>query len=529
MGKLVVLKLGEGSFQQGFPATLQIGEENARPATEIAGKLPSDLELPRYYQQWQWAYRGLGLRSRLSAPDQQIRNVSLSEDCGQAAQQLRDRFNLWLQAESFRAIREKWLEKLVPSDSIRVILQVEDLLVQKLPWHLWDLMERYPHAEIALSAPVYEQVGNPAIASGKVSVLAILGNSKGIDTQADRVILEQLPDAQVRLLVEPSRQEVSDRLWEQHWDILFFAGHSSSQDNGETGRIYLNQTDSLTISELKFGLRKAVGGGLHLGIFNSCDGLGLARELADLHIPQVIVMREPVPDQVAQAFLKYFLHAFAAGEPLYPAVRQARERLQGVEDRFPCATWLPVIYQNPAELPPTWQGLRGKQEVAESRQQAERAEAVPQPGVELETQPETQGRRDRQKPGLLQQPKSDRAASKLRSFVWTMGTSLVITTVLAGLRYLGLLQPLELKAFDHLLRLRPAEWTDSRLVVVTIDEDDIKAQKKRRGSLSDATLKQLLEKVEPFQPRAIGLDIYRDFAVEPEQKTLATRLAQNSK
>jgi CHASE2 domain-containing sensor protein len=514
VGKLVVLKLGEGSFEQGFPATLQIGEENARPATEISGKLPPDPELPKYYQQWQLAYQGLGLRSRLSAPDLQVKNVSIPESCGQAAQQLHDRFNTWLEAASFRAIREKWLEKLVPSDSIRVLLQGEDLLLQKLPWHLWDLMERYPHAEVALSAPAYEQVARPAIASGTVSVLAILGNSKGIDTQADQALLKQLPAADVRLLVEPSRQDVSDQLWEQHWDILFFAGHSSSQADGETGRIYINQTDNLTLSELRFALRKAVARGLQLAIFNSCDGLGLARELADLHIPQVIVMREPVPDRVAQVFLKYFLDAFAHGEPLYQAVRQARERLQGLEDQFPCATWLPVIYQNPAEMPPTWAGLRGEGE-AEGVEGSEGAG-----GAEGDA-----ARKGRGKAGS----KFKISSPPCRRFVWAVGVSVVVTVLLAGVRYLGLLQPLELEAFDQLMRLRPAEWTDSRLVVVTVDEDDIKAQKKRRGSLADATLNQLLKKLEGFQPRAIGLDIYRDFSVEPDQQPLATQLKQNSK
>ncbi|MBW4457785.1 MAG: hypothetical protein KME55_36995 [Nostoc indistinguendum CM1-VF10] len=29
-------------------------------------------------------------------------------------------------------------------------------------------------------------------------------------------------------------------------------------------------------------------------------------------------------------------------------------KLQGLEDKFPCATWLPMIYQNLAEIPLTW-------------------------------------------------------------------------------------------------------------------------------------------------------------------------------
>ncbi|SKB13866.1 hypothetical protein PL11201_530196 [Planktothrix sp. PCC 11201] len=30
-------------------------------------------------------------------------------------------------------------------------------------------------------------------------------------------------------------------------------------------------------------------------------------------------------------------------------MREARERLQGLESEFPCASWLPVVSQNPAE------------------------------------------------------------------------------------------------------------------------------------------------------------------------------------
>jgi hypothetical protein len=40
VGKLVVFKLGDGNFEQGFPVTLQIGEDGDRPSTEITGKLP---------------------------------------------------------------------------------------------------------------------------------------------------------------------------------------------------------------------------------------------------------------------------------------------------------------------------------------------------------------------------------------------------------------------------------------------------------------------------------------------------------
>jgi len=368
VGKLVVLKLGDGSFDVGFPVTLQVGDDGERPLLQITGKLPPATEIPQCYSAWATAYRRLGVPYRLEAKVGLGKNVSKMEDCYNAAQVLSDRLNGWLHFESFRSVREKLLEQLMPSDEIRVIVQTEDIRLRRLPWHLWDFCDRYPNAEIALSAPNYEHVQLASSPTAKVRILAILGNSAGINTAADRLLLEQLPDAEISFLVEPQRQELTEKLWKQDWDILFFAGHSASeaiskQSNGneeETGRIYINQTDSLTIEQLKYAVKRSVERGLKIAVFNSCDGLGLARNLADLQIPQIIVMREPIPDRVAQEFLKYFLEAFSRGERFYLAVREARERLQGLEAEFPCASWLPLICQNPAEVPPTWLSLCGK-------------------------------------------------------------------------------------------------------------------------------------------------------------------------
>lgn len=501
MGKLVVLKLGEGDFERGFPVTLQIGVDGCHPFVETTGRLPPGLEILEHYGCWQSAYCRLGVRLRLSAPEAQVTNVSVLNDCSSAAQVLSNSLNAWLNSEPFRSIREKLLEKLMPSDEVRVVLQAEDHQLRRLPWHLWDFFERYPKAELALSTPVYERAETPSFPREKVRILAILGSSNGINVQADRALLEQLPGAEIKFLVEPQLKELTDQLWEQGWDILFFAGHSSSQANGEAGRIYINQTDSLTIYQLKYALKKGIERGLKLAIFNSCDGLGLAYSLAELSIPQLIVMREPVPDRVAHEFLKYFLAAFAGGEPFYLAVREARQRLQGLENQFPCATWLPIICQNPAEGPLTWQELRGK--------------------TERDVQP-AYGNSPRE---TLRK----RQTGVGRRSLWTvLLASVTVTAFVMGIRQLGVLQSLELQAFDQLLRRRSPEGPDSRIMVVTVTEADIQAQNQepRRGSLSDRSLSRLLEKLEQYQPRAIGLDIYRDYTVGSNYQDLAARLRQ---
>ncbi|MBW4565771.1 MAG: CHASE2 domain-containing protein [Mojavia pulchra JT2-VF2] len=498
MGKLVILKFGAGSFEQGFSVTLQIGDENARQNVEITGELPPNPEILRHYQHWQFIYRSLKLPGRPIGL-RKLTQTFMPEDCQQAATVLKVHFNTWLASEPFRPIREKWLEKLQAEDNIRLLLQTKDLGLQKLPWHLWDLLERYPKAEMALSAPSYEQVSHNSLIKSEVKILAILGNSQGIDTQTDRKLLEKLPNADITFLVEPECKDLTDQLWEQDWQILFFAGHSSSQESGETGIIYINQTESLSINELKYALKKAVERGLQLAIFNSCDGLGLAQEFADLQIPQMVVMREPVPDRVAQEFLKYFLQAFTYGKSLYTAVREARERLQGVEKQFPCATWLPVIYQNPAEIPLLWQ--------------------------ELYLSNSSKGHLS-QTPSLPKIP-STRGTNK-RFISAIVFVSIVVTGLVMGVRYLGLLQSLELAAFDHLLRLRPQEKPDSRLLVITVTEEDVQAQPAdRRGSLSDQALAKLLEKLEAYQPQAIGLDIYRDYPVQKDYPELAKRMRQS--
>ena len=365
-GKLVVLKLGDGNLETGFPVTLQIGEDGALPSTEILGRLPPAPTVISNYQRWQSIYRS-GYKPtsliRLNAPANQQTNISIEKfikDCNESGDVFINSLNTWFNSELFRPCKDACLKKLNQSEPIRVILQTEDSRLRRIPWHLWDFFEEYRQAEIAVSLPEFDRADKRTLANRRtqVRILAILGDRTGIDIQKDRELLAALPNSECVFLVEPNRTDVDNYLWQERgWDILFFAGHSSSQSNAETGHIYINKRDRLTVSELRYALRKAIEGGLQLAIFNSCDGMGIAGELAPLHVPQIVLMREPVPDLVAQEFLKHFLKAFSSGESFYLAVRQARERLQGLENLFPRATWLPAICQNPAELPITWHEL----------------------------------------------------------------------------------------------------------------------------------------------------------------------------
>ena len=248
-------------------------------------------------------------------------------------------------------------------EEVQFIIQVEDTHLQYLPWHQWEFFADYPKAELALSKLTYEKINTSSlkIQRKKARILAILGNSKGIDIEKDRIVLNNISSgADITFLVEPDRTELSEYLYDKEgWDILFFAGHSFSDSENETGYIYLNETDSLSLNDLRSSLEVSIQHGLQLAVFNSCEGLGLANDLADLNLPQMIVMREPIPDVIAHEFLKQFLKEFCQGTSLYIAVRRARKKLEGLEKEFPCASWLPIIYQNPGESLLRWSDLHG--------------------------------------------------------------------------------------------------------------------------------------------------------------------------
>jgi CHASE2 domain-containing sensor protein len=106
-------------------------------------------------------------------------------------------------------------------------------------------------------------------------------------------------------------------------------------------------------------------------------------------------------------------------------------------------------------------------------------------------------------------------------------TTVIMTTVIISIRGLGLLQGMELAAYDNLMRLRPDRGPDDRLLVVEVTEADIQAQdpESRRGSsLSDPALAQLLTILQSHKPSVIGLNIYRDFPVQQEFPSLAQQL-----
>ncbi|WP_242541203.1 CHASE2 domain-containing protein [Phormidium pseudopriestleyi] len=93
-----------------------------------------------------------------------------------------------------------------------------------------------------------------------------------------------------------------------------------------------------------------------------------------------------------------------------------------------------------------------------------------------------------------------------------------IASLLVLLRLTGALQWMEWRTLDWFFRLRPLEGTDDRIVIVGISETDI--QNVGQWPIPDGVIADLISTLKVQEPRAIGLDIYRDLPVEPGHQKL---------
>ncbi|MCF2148350.1 substrate-binding domain-containing protein [Desmonostoc muscorum LEGE 12446] len=331
--------------------------------------LPANLESS--FNEWQSAYRQIEAVRSCATFRLTPKSATIHSHAEQTAA-VKDQLNQWLNTSDYkwRPIRDRLIaiaQQLHQSnEEIRVIIDAKDIDLRRLPWQEWNLFEEhYPNAEIALSAPKNKNKQSDKLVpqSQHIRILVAVGRSDGINTKDDLKLIQDLEKdgVEVLCLMQPSRKDLCEALWDdQGYHIFVFTGHSGSQEDGQIGWIELNDKDRLSIEDFKEALKQAIDKGLQLAIFNSCDGLGLANELAQLHLPQVIVMREPVPDPVAIDFLRYFFKEFTHNhKSLFTSVKKARKRLEHFKSDYPGAIWLPTICIQANIEPLTWEELRG--------------------------------------------------------------------------------------------------------------------------------------------------------------------------
>ena len=104
--------------------------------------------------------------------------------------------------------------------------------------------------------------------------------------------------------------------------------------------------------------------------------------------------------------------------------------------------------------------------------------------------------------------------SRLPEIGMVIIASFIVTAFITGARYGRIFEIFELVAYDRFMQRRPEAGIDDRILIVAITEADLQEQGGRL-QLSDEIYAKALKNLLKYQPRAVGLDIYRDFPIEP--------------
>jgi CHASE2 domain-containing sensor protein/two-component sensor histidine kinase len=112
--------------------------------------------------------------------------------------------------------------------------------------------------------------------------------------------------------------------------------------------------------------------------------------------------------------------------------------------------------------------------------------------------------------------------------IWRAGAlpGLAVIACVIIARLTGTLQVLEWMAFDQVLRSRPTESVESKILIVGINESDIKMV--GQYPIPDQALAKLLQTLQRYQPRVIGLDVFRDLKTGSSRAELTQVLRDSS-
>ncbi|MCA1994868.1 MAG: CHAT domain-containing protein, partial [Coleofasciculus sp. S288] len=359
----------------------------------LCANLKYPRELQKRYQRWQQRYfrfyefhapQPLGNSGRLNPGSGDPCN-----DLREAEQDLVQAFQRWLGEGKVGKIQARIREEIArlaqtsskqgkgagSPPGVDIFLACDSMELERLPWEAWELApEGAPlgTVRIARTSSNLVDIGleKRPLRRKRPRILALIGNDPELPLHEDwktlRSSLKSIADVnRVQWQAEDDRVKIKNKIAteladEQGWDVLFFAGHSDETCTG--GRLAIAPHIHLSISELEDHLIEAREKGLQLAVFNSCSGLPIATKLVELGM-QVVVMREPIPDQAAQIFLQQFCQQLAARHNAHDALQQACYHLQSVE-KFACpsAYLIPSFFSRgdavPFRIPSPWEQLQ---------------------------------------------------------------------------------------------------------------------------------------------------------------------------
>lgn len=271
---------------------------------------------------------------------------------------------------------------------LRLRLGLKDHRLPRLPWevlHAGDrplatgtdvLFSRYNSSFSAISSFQFQPV--PVVEPGQalkiLLVLAAPSDQEVLALKQEALHLQEelqdlqnggrngrFPDIQLTILEQPGREQLTQALEHNHYQVLHYAGHSNLGSDG--GKLYLvsnktGLTESVSGDDLA-GL--LVNNGIRMAVFNSCRGAytataessaavgegNLAEALVKRGIPAVLAMAERIPDDVALNLSRLFYRNLKQLYPIDLSLSRARQGLLSSYGSDQMYWALPILYLQP--------------------------------------------------------------------------------------------------------------------------------------------------------------------------------------
>jgi branched-chain amino acid transport system substrate-binding protein len=139
MSRVVILKIGDGSFETGFSVTLEIRDNNRLIAPFAEGKLVPNLDIAdalqnyrRAYYHWVKSQPSLGI----TVPHSMITHAAVGDPrdkLRQATQTLKDSLNEWLNSSYLSSIQNHILFHIGTESEVRFLSKLPTLIYNKFP------------------------------------------------------------------------------------------------------------------------------------------------------------------------------------------------------------------------------------------------------------------------------------------------------------------------------------------------------------------------------------------------------------
>ncbi|RZM82262.1 CHAT domain-containing protein [Leptolyngbya iicbica] len=283
------------------------------------------------------------------------------------------------------AIRESWLRAQGIAQNrneiLRLRLGLKDSRLQRLPWELLRQGQQpittqgnQTFARYAANLLVTQTAEMQALSGvdDTIRVLMVLASPHDQDHLQLLQEVRQIQDLlarptvqataiQIDILEQPDRSQLAQKLEQEHYQVLHYAGHSDFGHSGGDLSLVNRQTgltERLSGDDLA-GL--LVNNQVALTIFNSCRSghtagddaemdwrqQNLVQALVTRGVPSVIAMAERIPDGVAIAFTQLFYQNLRRGFPIDVSLSRTRQGLLasfGSDQHY----WaLPILYMHP--------------------------------------------------------------------------------------------------------------------------------------------------------------------------------------